>query len=232
MMSNRQLKDVLKVVDVLYITKKINKCNQTVNILEMFFNKVLESTSAEEAFDLYIKSRPSVIITDIDLPKNNGIDFIKSIRKTNKKIPIMIVSKKKDEYFLFEAIKLHLIDYLLYPIDTSKLINAINLIAKEVVNNGQKEVIFKNGVRYDYVTKSIINKNDLVTTLTKNEFRLLEFLIANEGKKVSKKDIETHLWADECITQSAFKSLFNRLRNKIGKDLIVNTFGVGYNIEL
>jgi len=73
--------------------------------------------------------------------------------------------------------------------------------------------------------------NNKSSTLTKNEFRLLEFLIENKSKKLSKQEIETHLWADEMITNSAFKSLFSRLRGKIGKDSIINTFGVGYSIE-
>lgn len=231
-MQNRQLKDVLKAVNVLYITKKDNNCKKTINTLNIFFNKVLEAANVEEASDIYIKSRPSVIVSEIDFPKKNGVSFIKEIRNTNKKIPIIIISQSKKEEYLFEAIRLHLIDYLLYPVNISKLINAINDTAKELLNNGQTEVNFKNRRKYDYVTKTIIDNKNKSLSLTKNEFRLLEFLIDNKTRKISKKEIESHLWADEYITDSAFKSLFSRLRNKVGKESIINTFGVGYSIEV
>ncbi len=230
-MQTRQLKDVLKSVDILYITKKDNKCQKTLNTMNIMFNKVLIAMSIEEASELFVKSRPSVIITEIDFPRQNGFEFVKDIRKTNKKIPIIILSDRKDEKYLFEAIKLRLIDYLLYPVDMSQFIKAINDTAKELLNEGQTEVKFNNNTKYNYITKTIIDRNNKSSTLTKNEFRLIEFLIENKSKKLSKKEIETHLWADEMITNSAFKSLFSRLRGKIGKDSIINTFGVGYSIE-
>ncbi len=231
-MVNKQLKDVLKSLNVLYISKKNNRCIKTLNTLEIFFNKTLEVHNAEEASVIYTKSRPAVIITDIDLPRQNGIEFIKEIRKTNRRIPIIILSALKDEEYLFEAIKLHLIDYLLYPIDINKFITAINTTAKAIVYNGLTEVMFKNHTKYNYVTKTITDNDNNTHNLTKNEFRLLELLIENKNRKISKEEIEEYLWAEEFITESAFKSLFNRLRHKIGKESIVNTFGVGYNINI
>ncbi len=230
-MKTRQLKDVLKSVDILYITKKDNKCQKTLNTINIMFNKVLIAMSIEEASELLVKSRPSVIISEIDFPRKNGIEFLKDIRKTNKKIPIIILSDSKDEKYLFEAIKLRLIDYLLYPVDMSQFIKAINHTAKELLNEGHTEVKFNNNTKYNYITKTIMDMNNKSATLTKNEFRLLEFLIENKSRKVPKQEIEIHLWADEIITNSAFKSLFSRLRRKIGKGSIINTFGVGYNIE-
>jgi len=231
-MYNRQLKDVLKSLNVLYITKKHNHCQKTANTLNLFFHKTLEASNAEQAAFIYAKSRPAVIITDIDLPKQGGIEFIKEVRKTNKRIPIIILTALKDEEYLFEAIKLNLIDYLLYPIDINKFIGAINTTAKAILYHGQTEVILKNNIKYDYISKTITDKNNNTFNLTKNEFRLLELLIENKNRKISKEEIEEYLWAEEFITESAFKSLFNRLRHKVGKESIINTFGVGYNIDI
>jgi len=231
-MVNRQLKDVLKSLNVLYISKKNNRCKKTLNTLDIFFHRTLEVHTAEEAVVIYTKSRPAVIITDIDLPRQSGIDFIKEIRKTNRRIPIIIISALKDEEYLFEAIKLHLIDYLLYPIDINKFISAINTTAKAILYNGLTEVMFKNHRKYNYITKTITDDQNNTHNLTKNEFRLLELLIENKSRTISKEEIEEYLWAEEFITESAFKSLFNRLRHKIGKESIINTFGVGYNIDI
>lgn len=231
-MNKTNLKDVLKLLNVLYIVKNENKCKKTINTLNIFFHDTLISKNIKDGLEIFLKSRPAVIITDIDLPDKSGIDFIKEIRKTNKHIPIIILSALKDEKYLFEAIKLNLIEYLLYPVDVSKLINALNNTAKAIVYHGQTEVKLKNNSKYNYMTKTVIDFNNNVHTLTKNEFRLIEYLIENRNRKVPKHEIEAHLWAHECVTDSAFKSLFNRLCHKIGKESIVNTFGIGYGIEI
>ena len=84
----------------------------------------------------------------------------------------------------------------------------------------------------EYADKKTIKtiKNEIIS-LTKNEYRLLEFFILNKEKTLTKTEITKFLWSKESITESAFKSLFLRLRNKIGKDCIQNIFGVGYKLK-
>ena len=66
--------------------------------------------------------------------------------------------------------------------------------------------------------------------LTKNESRLIEVFLANKNKYIKNEDIKRIIWSQKEISDSAFKSLINRLSNKIGKDLISNSFGMGYGI--
>ena len=171
-----------------------------------------------------------MVITDIDLPKTNGINLCKSIRKTNAKIPIIILSKNKDEKYLFEAIRIQVIDFITRPIKIENLIFALNQTAKHMVNHGNVTIILYNGNIYDYHEKTIFSENGTITKLTKNEFRLLELLIVNKHHTLSKEEIERYLWVNGDITESAFKSLFSRLRNKIGKENIKNIFGIGYQL--
>lgn len=227
---NYSLKDILKSLKVLFVSKRENSTEKELDILQMFFNKVLITTSSEKALKIFSSEHPDVIITDIDLPNENGLILCKKIRKINPSIPIIILSKRKDEEFLFEAIRIQVIDFVVRPMQIENLIYALNQTAKHMVNHGNITIKLHNGNIYDYKEKTIEKTDESICKLTKNEFRLLELLLANKHQTLSKEEIEAFLWANEDITESAFKSLFSRLRQKIGKENIQNSFGIGYQL--
>ena len=132
---------------------------------------------------------------------------------------------------LFEAIRLQLIDFLVKPLDINKFIHALNTTAKHILHHGNVLVSFSDGYLYNYIDKSV-KKDGKLIELTQNESRLLELLICNEGQVMSKENIELNIWGEEFVTESAFKSLFKRLRDKIGKDSIQNKSGHGYYLSI
>ena len=226
---NLSLKKILKQLDVLFISEVDSSYKKIENILRLFFKEVLNTNSLVYANEIYEKSFPSILIIDINLKDSYGLTFIKELRKKNKSMPIIIITENKETDILIEAIKLNLIDYLLKPVDINKLIHALNLSAKNILNSGEIKTIIKNDVIYNYVDKSITIL-DKKQSLTKNESRLLELFLVNKNKFVKNEDIIKQIWSDKEVSSSAFKSLINRLSNKIGKDTISNSFGIGYGI--
>ena len=226
---NLSLKKILKQLDVLFISEVDSSYKKIENILRLFFKEVLHTNSLIYANEIYEKSFPSILIIDINLKDSTGLTFIKELRKKNKSMPIIIITENKEIDILIEAIKLNLIDYLLKPVDINKLIHALNLSAKNILNSGEIKTIIKNDVIYNYVDKSI-TISDKKQSLTKNESRLLELFLINKNKFVKNEDIIKQIWSDKEVSSSAFKSLINRLSNKIGKDTISNSFGIGYGI--
>ena len=226
---NLSLKKILKQLDVLFISEFDYSYKKIENILRLFFKEVLHTNSLIYANEIYEKSFPSILIIDINLKESSGLTFIKELRKKNKAMPIIIITENKETDILIEAIKLNLIDYLLKPIDINKLIHALNLSAKNILNSGEIKTIIKKDIIYNYVDKSI-TIFDKKQSLTKNESRLLELFLVNKNKFVKNEDIIKQIWSDKEVSSSAFKSLINRLSNKIGKDTISNSFGIGYGI--
>ena len=226
---NLSLKKILKQLDVLFISEVDSSYKKIENILRLFFKEVLNTNSLVYANEIYEKSFPSILIIDINLKDSYGLTFIKELRKKNKSMPIIIITENKETDILIEAINLNLIDYLLKPVDINKLIHALNLSAKNILNSGEIKTIIKNDVIYNYVDKSITIL-DKKQSLTKNESRLLELFLVNKNKFVKNEDIIKQIWSDKEVSSSAFKSLINRLSNKIGKDTISNSFGIGYGI--
>lgn len=226
---NLSLKKILKQSDVLFISEIDDSYKKIEYILNIFFKKTFHTNSIINANQIYEKNFPKTIIIDINLNEINGITFIKELRKKNKNLPIMIITSNREVDILLEAIKLNLIDYLLKPLDINKLINALNICAKQILNNGEIVTIINQNIKYDYVEKVIIN-GKIKINLTKNERRLLELFLENKNDYIKNEDIKKRIWSEKEISDSAFKSLINRLSIKIGKETISNSFGNGYGI--
>ena len=223
------LKKILKNKYVLYVSNKDTSYTKIIKILDIFFKKTLWTDNQKEANNLYEKVNPRVIVTDILLEKHDGFDFIKEIRKRDEKIPIIVISSKKDTTTLIKAIKLNLTDYILKPVDINSLIYALNNSAKKLLNGESHTISISRNKHYNYIDNSLyINKK--VVKLTKNETILLELLLENKSSIVRIEKIKSHIWKDKEVSESAFKSLISRLSNKIGKESITNSFGIGYGI--
>lgn len=226
---NISLKKILKNSNILYLSTNEKLCKKTMNILKLFFKKIIYSDSITQAIKKINNLNIHIIITEIDLYESNGIEFIEEIRKTNNKIPIIVLTENKDLEILLKAIKLNLTDYLLKPTDINKLISTLNKSAKMIYNSGDIINKINDKLSYDYLNKNITYDQTQIS-LTRNEAILFELLLSNKNKIVRTEVIKKHIWKSKEISDSAFKTLFSRISKKIGKDIITNSFGVGYGI--
>ena len=226
---NLSLKKILKQLDVLFISEIDVSHKKIENILQFFFKDIFQTNSLIYAKSIYEKSFPSILIIDINLKESSGLAFIKDLRKRNKTIPIIVISENKEVDVLIEAIKLNLVDYLLKPIDINKLIYALNLSAKYILNSGEIKTTIKNDLSYNYLEKKITTLDEKII-LSKNESRLLELFLTNKNRFLANDEIIKNIWSEKEVSTSAFKSLINRLSKKIGKLTITNSFGMGYGI--
>lgn len=226
-MQNTSLKNILKVLTVLYIDKKENIPVNIQNMLKIFFKNVIYTDNIDDAMQLYNNKNPDIIISEVFLDNRSVFPFLFDIRQYNHTVPVVIISTNKDEDVLFKAIRLQLIDFIVKPIKVEKFIYVLNTTAKYLLNHGDVNVTFGNNCKYSYIQKSIrIGQKSY--QLTKNESRLLELLLSNQGKMLTKEHIEYHIWGEEFVTESAFKSLVKRLRDKVGKETLKNKSGQGY----
>lgn len=229
LLMNVSLKKILKQSNILYFSSNEKLCKKTITILKLFFKKIIYSDDINKALETFNTTSINIIISEIDLYKSNGISFIKNVRELNNNIPIIVLTENKDIDTLLEAIKLNLTDYLLKPVDTNKLISSLNRSAKKIYNNGDILHKINHELIYNYLEKNLTCKN-IKISLTKNESNLFELLLSNKNKIVTMENIKKHIWITKEVSDSAFKTLFSRLNNKVGKNIITNSFGVGYGI--
>ncbi|ADG94183.1 two component transcriptional regulator, winged helix family [Arcobacter nitrofigilis DSM 7299] len=232
--NNKLLLDkILKDISVIYIEDEPNIRTNITKTLKLIVSNVFDLPNTSNALEILNNNKIDLIICDINLPKQNGIDFIKIIRKKYPKLPTIILSASTDKKYLLEATRLKLIDYLVKPIDFTILQNALQKVSLEILDEGRYILNFKDNIYYNFLEKKLYKQNiENNISLTSNEILLLDFLIINDQRLVSQEEIKDIVWDnEEYVTDSALKNLISKLRKKIGKNSIINTSGFGYKVD-
>lgn len=232
--NKNSFKIILNHLNILYIEDEIEIRENISKALELLVNKVFAVPDLKDVFQILEKNRIDLIISDINLEKDNGIDFIKKIREDKCYIPVILLSAYTDKEYLLEATKLKLVDYLVKPIDFNILNDALLKATQDIIDNAKFIVDFTNNISYNVMHKKLYSNIDYKEIdLTAKEIELLEYLIQNHARVVSHDEIKNELWEDSFeATDSALKNVLNKLRKKIGKDSIKNISGVGFRIHL
>ena len=124
-----------------------------------------------------------------------------------------------------------MIDYLIKPINHSELLLSLEKIAKILRKQAISNIIEINyGVVYNPLNKTIIVCN-VINKLTINESELLELLIINRGKIVTKEMVENKIYIEKEMGDSALKNLIYKLRKKLIKNIIISVDRIGYKID-
>jgi YesN/AraC family two-component response regulator len=120
--------DVLKNITILYAEDEDDLRDVTVSILKTFTKNQLVAKNGKEAYDIFLKHEDEIdlIITDINMPILNGLDFIKQIKEINVDIPVIVTTAFSNKEYLLEAIDIGVDKYVLKPIDITKIYTQIN----------------------------------------------------------------------------------------------------------
>lgn len=197
--------------------------------LSIFLKNIFTAKNGKEALEIFTKYKPDLILTDYVMPLLDGYELCKEIRKTNKKIPLIIMSNYSDKEKLLKSISLELSDYLVKPIEYNQLKNALLSMAEKFSReNNLSYFKLTNEKKYDFSSKEIICNDGFVTKLTKSEVIILELLIKNANKIVTMDIIEYNLSPNEPKSEQAIKNIIHRLRLKLSKNSITNVQGLGY----
>lgn len=233
MQKNPNFNNILKNLNILYIEDEENIRINIKKVLLLLCENVFDVSSTEEAKIILKEQRIDIVISDINLPDSDGISFVKELRKTDKTIPVILLSAYTDTKYLLEATKLKLVDYLTKPIDFKTLNDALQTCVEEILDNSRYLILFQNNIQYNVLHKKLIDLNTKKEILlTSKELELLSFLIKHNNRIVSTDELKSNIWEDYFeATDSALKNLLNKVRKKIGKESIINISGVGYRLD-
>lgn len=177
---------------------------------------------------------PQLVLLDIMLPFYNGYYWCNEIRKISK-VPIIFISSTSDNMNIVMAMNMGGDDFITKPFDLSVLIAKIQAILRRTYD-------FSGSVSVLEHKSAILNLNDMTLTfngnkleLTKNEFRILQMLMENKNKTVSRNSLMLRLWeSDIYVEENTLSVNINRLRKKLDsiglKEFIRTKSGSGYII--
>ncbi|NOX14518.1 MAG: response regulator transcription factor [Epsilonproteobacteria bacterium] len=212
--------------NVLYAEDEEGIREVIIEILELFFAKVVSVENGLEALNEMSNNNYDVLIFDVSMPKLDGIETIRKIRKTNKKIPIIILSAHTEQEYLWKVIELKITKYLAKPCDKTTFIDALELASLELMDFNKKIKLHENCI-YNPFNRTL-NFNEKSIKLSKNESKLLEYFIKHTNQIVTFDKIYNYLWEFDTPSKEAIKFIVKGLRKKIGRDMIKNIYGEGY----
>ena len=212
-------------IKILYVEDDDIARENGVEYLENYFDTIYEASNASIAFQIYEKYRPEIIITDIQMPKINGLEFVKRVRKIDKKTQIIVITAFCNKEYLLQAVELQLVKYLIKPINETDFKEAIfisietkSVIEALIINDISNIFKFDDNSYFDTFNKVLIVENNIVKLRAK-EILFLELLIKNKNRYVSYEEIESYVWFDNIMTKDALKTLVKNLKTKLPKNI-------------
>ncbi|MBK0378516.1 response regulator transcription factor [Mucilaginibacter segetis] len=186
--------------------------------------------AAQQKINVY---RYDCILLDITLPKGNGLDILETLKANHHPDGVLIISAKNSLDDRLKGLDLGADDYLTKPFHLSELKARVMAIVRRKSFNGNREIIF-NEITIDLLAKQVYVHHEPVK-LTKKEYTLLLYFMANKGKVISKNAIAEHLWGDEIDIADNFDFIYSHIKNLRKKlidtgsvDYIQSTYGMGY----
>ncbi|MBU1658678.1 response regulator [bacterium] len=223
------MKDMLKNFTILYVEDDEMVRKNASEYLSRVSKKVLEARDGKEAVGMWKKYKPDIIITDINMPKLNGLDMASYIRANDKDVQIIIATAYSDTEYLLRAVELQLVKYIIKPVTKEKLITALEKSMEHMKDKSKFNLQLSFTCRYNAYEK-IIYENGNEIKLTKNELLFLDLLAHHRSRVVTYEEIENAIWANEGMSQDAIRSLVRGLRKKVPDNAIENISGVGYKL--
>ncbi len=215
--DDKKLREELKIF--------IEKHGYNVEMLEKFDNTIEDSLNV----------KPDLILLDINLPYVDGEYICKEIRKVSN-VPIIIVTSRDNELDELLSINNGADQYVTKPYNIQILLAKIERLLKRSYNSnvGQDKINCGNFILN--ISKSTIEKENNSLELTKNELKILYFLVLNKEKIVSRNEIMDYLWDSESfVDDNTLTVNINRLRTKLEEiglqDIIETKRGLGYILK-
>ena len=206
------------------IREYLQAWNYDVCCVEDFSNVVAE----------FVRFDPQLVLMDITLPFFNGYHWCSEIRKISK-VPVIFLSSAADNMNIVMAVNMGADDFIPKPFDLEVLTVKIQAMLRRSYDfAGTGSMLEHKG--------AILNLNETTLTyqgqkieLTKNEFRILEILMENKEKVVSRETLMTKLWeSDNYVDENTLSVNVNRLRKKLEalglEEFILTKKGIGYRL--
>jgi heavy metal response regulator len=200
-----------------------------------------EAVSADVAADgehglaLARMEKYDAIVLDLMLPRKDGLDVLKDLRQNKISTPVLILSARNDLDDRIEGLNLGADDYLPKPFSFSEVLARIRAIVRRQSTDVRSSLLSIADLSVDLLSRNVV-RNGRDITLTTKEFELLEYLIRNKGRVLSRAILSERIWDMNFDSETnVVDVLVNRLRRKVDDDfarkLIHTVRGVGYVLK-
>lgn len=195
---------------------------------------VLEAGDGEEAVDIFLREKGiALIILDVMMPKMDGWQVCKEIRKVSK-VPIIMLTARGDERDELLGFDLGVDEYISKPFSPKILVARVEAILRRVGHGDQEDVLESGGILLNK-TAHMVSVDGKNVDLSFKEFELLTYFMENQGIALSREKILNHVWNYDYFGDArTIDTHVKKLRSKMGEkgDYIKTIWGMGYKFEV
>jgi len=188
-------------------------------------------------YKFFLSQDFDLVILDINLPGMNGYDLCKKIREQNTNIPIVMLTALNALNDKIEGYDAGADDYIIKPFEFRELLLKIRVLLKRTHHQNLPVGNFLKAADLQMnLDSKEVRRNDVVINLTAKEFQLLEYLLRNKNRVVTRADIAINVWEIDFDTNTNVIDVYiNYVRNKVDKKferkLIHTQVGMGYILK-
>lgn len=203
--------------------------------LEGWNYEVKRSEKYSDIMHDFAKYNPQLVLLDIKLPVHNGYYWCSKIRNVSK-VPVIFLSSASDNMNIVMAMNMGADDFIAKPFDLDVLTAKVQAMLRRSYDfTGQTNILEHNGAILNLEETTLVYNSEKLE-LTKNEYKILQVLMSNKGKVVSRDSLMEKLWvSDSYVDENTLSVNINRLRKKlegIGLDsFILTKKGIGYRLS-
>lgn len=196
--------------------------------------QVLEGGNGEEAMDIFYREKDiNLIILDVMMPKMDGWEVCREIRKTSK-VPIIMLTARSDERDELLGFELGVDEYISKPFSPKILVARVEAILRRTGQSNPEDVISCGGIVIDKAAH-IASVDGVPMELSFKEFELLTYFLENEGIALSREKILNSVWNYDYFGDArTIDTHVKKLRSKMGNkgEYIKTVWGMGYKFEV
>lgn len=188
-------------------------------------------------YRFFQKDSYDLLVLDINLPGMNGYELCKHVRSVNPTIPVIMLTALSTIDDKIEGYDAGADDYIIKPFEFRELLMKIRVLLRRTAETHFPvgNVLRAGDLQMNLDTKEV-KRNDTVIMLTSKEFQLLEYLLRNKNRVVSRADIAVNVWDIDFDTNTNIIDVYiNYVRNKVDKpfpDKLIHTHvGMGYVLK-
>ena len=188
-------------------------------------------STGSEALNLAATERYDLVILDVMLPGISGFEVLENLKRFEIKVPVIMVSALNSSERVIEGLDKGAVDYIKKPFDFGEFLARVRAVTRKGLSRSFTNFKLAH-LELDLLSRKVFS-NQQEVALTKREFALLELLIANSNRVISKTEIAEKVWeANFDMGRNVIEVHLSQLRKKLGDpDLIETKVGLGYYIQ-
>jgi len=196
---------------------------------------VITAADGKAALDAAIASHPDLVVLDLGMPGLTGIEVIEALRGWTQ-VPILVVSGRSESWDKVEALDAGADDYVTKPFSADELLARIRALTRRSPAASDEPVVAFGDVTVD-LAAHVVTRDGTAVRLTPTEWRLLEVLLRNHDRLVTRETLLTEVWGPQYTTDTGYLRLYvAQLRKKLEAEPsaprhILTESGMGYRFS-